>query len=387
MDNFYGSINNEVVGRLGQTCFYEALSQAVLLSQLHLLTVNELTIALYVDFSNEDYFIFDSHQRGSDGLVDAQGAAVLLRFDSFDELMLYIFEVYSGYLYELTPVFTSVSDQTESGNVEQSVNYNPEALNAVNTVRLGSVNNEHEIYTATKLVQDDQYNESNTYLVQNNSLRPDGDDQSLANDHSYFSRTPKRGQKRRNQFRNKQMPTLFAENFDAQNHNNTIVLECDGVQFSGNDSFMLPVGLVCNVSTSVNLTFLNYEQDGRHNVGYEQAVRLCPIHTCKSCNRFLYADQVVHLITCTEVSTILDVNESSELCRTCKNCIAQNKIPSISLHGNLLYVGETPTELKGLTSLEKKLISKINVFRTNCVIIHLPSTNPLSFQKTEITST
>jgi hypothetical protein len=186
MDNFYGSINNEVVGRLGQTCFYEALSQAVLLSQLHLLTVNELTIALYVDFSNEDYFIFDSHQRGSDGLVDAQGAAVLLRFDSFDELMLYIFEVYSGYLYELTPVFTSVSDQTESGNVEQSVNYNPEALNAVNTVRLGSVNNEHEIYTATKLVQDDQCNEPNTYLVQNNSLRPDGDDQSLANDHSYF---------------------------------------------------------------------------------------------------------------------------------------------------------------------------------------------------------
>lgn len=71
---FYCTINNPVDRNLGQTCFYEALTQAVLISPYHILTVNQLTIALYI---GDDYiFIFDSHQRNSDGLQDDHGAKI-----------------------------------------------------------------------------------------------------------------------------------------------------------------------------------------------------------------------------------------------------------------------------------------------------------------------
>jgi hypothetical protein len=59
LDNFYGVINYTVKRNLSQTCFYEALTQAVTLSPYNL-KVNQLTVALYIE--NNHFSLFDSHQ-------------------------------------------------------------------------------------------------------------------------------------------------------------------------------------------------------------------------------------------------------------------------------------------------------------------------------------
>jgi hypothetical protein len=42
------------------TCFYEAFSQAILLSNFQLLTVNDLTVAIYIDTTRNLFYLFDS---------------------------------------------------------------------------------------------------------------------------------------------------------------------------------------------------------------------------------------------------------------------------------------------------------------------------------------
>ena len=104
LDYFYGPINGEVNFEVQQTSFHEAFSQAVLLSNYHLLTMNDLTVALYIDLSRNFFYLFDSHERDCHGLHTENGASVLLQFDSLDELFLFLFQHYTGFSYELTPV-------------------------------------------------------------------------------------------------------------------------------------------------------------------------------------------------------------------------------------------------------------------------------------------
>jgi hypothetical protein len=50
------------------------------------------------------FYLFDSHKRDSNGFHSENGASVLLQFDSLDEVLLFLFNHYTGYSYELTPV-------------------------------------------------------------------------------------------------------------------------------------------------------------------------------------------------------------------------------------------------------------------------------------------
>jgi hypothetical protein len=60
LDHFYGTINREINLEAQQTCFYEAFSQAILLSNFQLLTVNDLTVAIYIDTTRNLFYLFDS---------------------------------------------------------------------------------------------------------------------------------------------------------------------------------------------------------------------------------------------------------------------------------------------------------------------------------------
>ena len=107
LDMYYGVINGFVSSTHGETGFYESLSQAVLLSNFHLLTLNGLTISLYCDLNSGFFYMFDSHERGRSGLYSENGASVLVEFDSFDEMASFIFDNYGQYQYDLTPVIFS----------------------------------------------------------------------------------------------------------------------------------------------------------------------------------------------------------------------------------------------------------------------------------------
>jgi hypothetical protein len=57
--HFYGTINGEINLEAQQTCFYESFSQAILLSNFQLLTVNDLTVAIYIDTTRNLFYLFD----------------------------------------------------------------------------------------------------------------------------------------------------------------------------------------------------------------------------------------------------------------------------------------------------------------------------------------
>lgn len=83
---YYGRINSQANVELGHVCFIDAISQTSLLTPFHILTVNDLTIAVYISSSTNQYSIFDSHSRNSIGLASDNGAAVLLQFEGMNEL-------------------------------------------------------------------------------------------------------------------------------------------------------------------------------------------------------------------------------------------------------------------------------------------------------------
>ena len=130
LDHFYGTINGEINLEAQQTCFYEAFSQAILFSNYQLLTANDLTVtvAIYIDATRNLFYLFDSHERDSSGFHSENGASVLLQFDSLDEVLLFLFDHYTGYSYEFTPVlfptsFTSNSpDSNERKRKSETVN-------------------------------------------------------------------------------------------------------------------------------------------------------------------------------------------------------------------------------------------------------------------------
>jgi hypothetical protein len=98
---------------------------------------------------------------------------------------------------------------------------------------------------------------------------------------------------------------------------------------------MVGVSLVCNVSTTVNMTFIDYVVHSNHNASFEQFVREKPVQYCKCCNRFLFRDQVVYF-------------------RTCRSKLVQNLNPSISVKGIFLVSGNILGQLQHVSPLEKK---------------------------------
>ena len=67
LDHFYGTINGEINLEAQQTCFYEAFSQDILLSNFLLLTVNDPTVAIYIDTTHNLFYLFDLHERDFNG--------------------------------------------------------------------------------------------------------------------------------------------------------------------------------------------------------------------------------------------------------------------------------------------------------------------------------
>ena len=51
----------------------------------------KLTVGLHINEQQTNFILFNYHRRDRNGLLDANGAAVLLHFGSFDELVLFIF--------------------------------------------------------------------------------------------------------------------------------------------------------------------------------------------------------------------------------------------------------------------------------------------------------
>lgn len=62
-DVYYGVIDRNVNTLVGQTSFFEAIEQSSRLTPYHLLTIDQLTVALYLSPMSSSFYVFDSHER------------------------------------------------------------------------------------------------------------------------------------------------------------------------------------------------------------------------------------------------------------------------------------------------------------------------------------
>ena len=107
-------------------------------------------------------------------------------------------------------------------------------------------------------------------------------------------------------------------------------------------------------------TTLKIDSIKANRLKFRKAACDSPSCVCLSCNKLCYATHGTHYIP-GEIEFIdellkSNLTESAWLCNRCKWSLRKNKIPGNSLE-NDMRVAPIPEELKGLNSLEERLIS------------------------------
>ena len=98
--------------------------------------------SLSIIYSGNIFYTFDPHKRNTYGLPDSSGGAAVLRFNSFNQLCLYIYQL-SHHLhttdYELTPITVKKYSLMDNRNKTQKLNereniqtHNSETINVIN---------------------------------------------------------------------------------------------------------------------------------------------------------------------------------------------------------------------------------------------------------------
>ena len=94
---------------------------------------------LYIIYTS--FYVFDPHKRNTYGLPDSNGGAIVLKFNCFKQLCLYIYELsksLSSTHYELTPVIITKYKQIRSDQ-KANTSTSPEMKIVVISVKRASV--------------------------------------------------------------------------------------------------------------------------------------------------------------------------------------------------------------------------------------------------------
>ena len=121
--------------------------------------------ALSIIYNNTSFYVFDPHKRNTYGLPDSNGGAIVLKFNCFKQLCLYIHELsksLSSTHYELTPVIITKYKQIRSDQ-KANTNTSPEMKISYN-VKQGTSSGKNSSQTVEIK---DKTNEKKQYLEQN----------------------------------------------------------------------------------------------------------------------------------------------------------------------------------------------------------------------------
>ena len=121
--------------------------------------------ALSIIYNNTSFYVFDPHKRNTYGLPDSNGGAIVLKFNCFKQLCLYIHELsksLSSTHYELTPVIITKYKQIRSDQ-KAHTNTSPEMKISCN-VKQGTSSGKNSSHTVEIK---DKTNEKKPYLEQN----------------------------------------------------------------------------------------------------------------------------------------------------------------------------------------------------------------------------
>ena len=384
LDQFYGNtgVRTSYHDQFSQISLTQALYESLQLAPHQLLTLGDLTIALYAHQQDHDYVIFDSHERNGNGLHEEAGAAVLLTFDTLDEMIVYLLTAYPSSRFDLTPVLISHVvnnlDPAVSGvhlhnsvdhsfrceiltdNMQNTSENSPVPINEVSLSDNETMGLSNHAYPTCKLPT------ANESEIQSSCSVPSFDDPLVAlvtHNHTYNAKGVKKNRKSKKNDLLRTKHSISSTNIVrsdssivSDDQSNIAYEDVDGMFVSNTVEIYIP-----EIDT-------DYATRSGHILSYETNLRITPSLFCSSCQRILYPDQCVTLNKETNVSKTLNIHlKDSMLCHTCHNKILKNTIPPLSVLNNV-HVSNIPDVLQVLTSLEKKLISLIQVFVTMIIL-------------------
>lgn len=298
-DNYFGTVSGYNNRDFGENDLRLSFTQASLISPYLLFTSGGTTICIVCDNTNEQYLIFDSHARNANGYPDANGNSILLIFDQMEEVLEYLTNMYNGHRYEIS-----------------------------------NVNFENHFHTLPDKM------------------------------HNYAKQKHQSKEVNKKLFKKPKLSKLTSNNIDLDwVHESESELNIDGDANLNHDAIhtdFFDISETCTVETHYpSQEFIN---NSKHNSNYELHIRQMPSLHCESCERILFPEQKVCLYRLTEKANFYKLTTNSSLCRYCHSRIKENKDSAINSKHNNLDVGIQPLELKGLSLLEKRMISLIQIF-------------------------
>lgn len=342
-DVFYGIVGHQSNSEALSVNFDEALENSLQISQSLLLTAGDMTVAIFADSSY--FYIFDSHARNYAGIPDENGNAVLLCFETIEEVLAYIKLLYTGQQFNLSPVIFE-AQQGRTNNFAQINSSIPQKKCRSNQLQQ-FVNN----HTYNEMTTDYQVNETDV-------LRHFSTSSTSTDMHSDISHTD---------ITNNETLKFEAINLAKKQKlksipsaNDTLAL-FDHTYFSKKNE--------ANINKRKTVHKFGASSSSQSVSKYQKDIGLLPKFECKCCQIFLFDNEVCHLRLETATSCALQITKSDAVCTNCFKEIKNDHFPRQSQSANFLDTGSVPSELYSLNSIEKRLVALIQVYMS---IVKLP---------------
>ena len=321
---------------------HEAIQQGSAISDSLLLTVGAVTVSLF-RFNNE-WYLFDSHARDSNGYSSSIGTASLSAFNNIDELTAFINIHFGSFQFNLTPVI--INDQPSLMHCNQSfLNSQP---HSTNTSHKETFSNTEHVIDANKYNQPNTSNEQNS--IPDQQLFPLFQDNSLPILQIITSAESNCNQDSLNG------PHIQNSNTtDQSNVRNKRCATC-------NNQPRQPLKRLRTKKCSCDI--------------YENKIRETVSDFCICCEKILFPEQVKHfspseIINPFQTDTFTDIflqfETNSSFCSSCVSALTKQRVPPTCKYNNL-YTDDVPECLKKLDIAEKRMVAQIQTFMTILIL-------------------
>jgi hypothetical protein len=361
---YYGVVAQDGSSESGAVGLDIAIRNSEQLSNFILFTANELTISIFC--CQNQYFIFDSHARNRYGLPADDGASVVIRFQSFEELITYLNAVYTNCIYNLSPITISTRDTRSSIHLPY---LNNAEANSAPHIRTNSWP------TIPEHLQNDLIDLSAPpHILQtpHNIDMKEGKhiDINISPNHSY-SKCCNDNITMADDMHTATYSVINTSNITEDTNsisciNHTYSLAAIHQQNHATTNMHISSNHSYSITTDRNSKD-TYTTSGSKR--YFKVLKDVPLQCCKCCQKFLYPENIAHLKQSNPTSIAMNISVLDDLCSYCFKQIKCDHFPKFSSKFNILETESIPAVLKSLNNVEKRLIALIQVFMT---IIQLP---------------
>lgn len=106
----------------------------------------------------------------------------------------------------------------------------------------------------------------------------------------------------------------------------------------------------------------------KHEKIYHDVISDLPIYSCCSCKKFHFNYQCPQLTTINDKTDSAGIHLDSTLCYICHKAFSANKFPVGCESINNLAVDDLPDQLKVLTPIDRRFVTKLHTFMTLLVL-------------------